>query len=116
MINGTLEIDIMNAVWQLHDLNEDMNISVKEIVSELSANGVVRAYTTVKTVMDRLTQKGLLVRYKINKKFFYNAVSSKIEMASDSMRQLCNQFFEGNPVSMLRFMEKEIDHLVIRNV
>ena len=71
MVCGSLEIEILNTFWNLTATDEDVDISIQDVVDELSSNGVERAYTTIKTVMDRLVSKSILVRYKVGKKFFY---------------------------------------------
>lgn len=111
MVCGKLEIDILNSFWNLLDENEDRDISIQDIVDDLSRNGVDRAYTTIKTVMDRLTVKSILVRYKVGKKFFYKATMSRTEMALDSVRTLVDQFFDGDYVKMLKFVEIECSEL-----
>ena len=77
MACGSLEIDILNSIWRMTEESEDRDISIQNIVDDLSANGIERAYTTIKTVMDRLTVKSVLVRYKVGKKFFYKAAINK---------------------------------------
>ena len=67
MVCGSLEIEILNTFWNLNSVNEDKDISIQDVVDELSANGTQRAYTTIKTVMDRLVTKSILVRYKVGK-------------------------------------------------
>ena len=113
MVCGKLEIDILNSFWNLTMDNEDMDISIQDIVDELSRNGVERAYTTIKTVMDRLTVKSILVRYKVGKKFFYKATMNKKEMALESLNTFVDQFFEGEHVNLMRFMENECNHLLV---
>jgi predicted transcriptional regulator len=110
MICGRLEIDILNAFWGLE--NDEMDISIQDIVDELSNQGVERAYTTIKTVMDRLVGKSVLVRYKSGKKFFYKAAMSKAEMSSESINKLVEQFFEGDCSKLVEFIESECAHLV----
>jgi predicted transcriptional regulator len=107
MVCGKLEIEILNAFWNLTKDNEDRDVSIQDVVDELAQNGVRRAYTTIKTVMDRLTVKALLVRYKSGKKFFYKAAMSKNEMAFEAVDTVVNNFFDGEPVKLLRFVEKE---------
>jgi len=107
MVCGKLEIDILNAFWNLTQDDEDRDISIQDVVDKLSQSGVERAYTTIKTVMDRLTVKSLLVRYKSGKKFFYRAAMSKNEMAAESVDTLVENFFDGEPVKLLRFVERE---------
>ena len=106
MLCGSLEIDILNSFWKLSAENEDRDISIQDVVDDMSANGIERAYTTIKTVMDRLTVKSILVRYKSGKKFFYKAVVTKEEMMLDAVKTVSEQYFGGNYVDMIRFIEK----------
>lgn len=113
MFYGILEIEIMNILWRLQEENEDANISVNDIVQALSDNNIERAYTTIKTVMDRLVSKGILVRYRNNKKFFYRSVMDKQEASKKAVETMSQQFFDGNPISMLRFIERECESLLV---
>ena len=113
MVYGVLEIEIMNAIWKLQEQNEDINISVADIVKSLNNNDVQRAYTTIKTVMDRLDSKGVLVRYRSGKKFFYKSTVDKNEASQKAVEEVLNQFFDGNYIQMLRFVEKECKNLLV---
>ena len=113
MVCGKLEIDILNSFWNLTQENEDRDVSIQDIVDDLSANGVERAYTTIKTVMDRLTVKSVLVRYKVGKKFYYKATLNKQELALDAVKTVAEQFFDGNLVDMIRFIEKETEDMFV---
>lgn len=113
MIYGLLEIEIMNVIWNLQQLDEDSNISVADVVDNLSKNGKERAYTTIKTVMDRLVIKDVLVRYRNNKKFFYRSTIDKEEAAQNAIKTLSEQFFDGSSIQMLRFIEKECENLLV---
>ena len=113
MVCGSLEIEILNSFWSLSQLDEDKDISIQDIVDNMSSNGIERAYTTIKTVMDRLVAKSVLVRYKSGKKFFYKSVMSKDEMAMDSLKTISEQFFNGNYVDMIRFIEKNTQELSV---
>lgn len=113
MSYGVLEIEIMNSIWNLHEKDEDANISVSDIVDSLNDNEVSRAYTTIKTVMDRLVAKGILVRYRNNKKFFYRSTLDKNEAAKKAIEDVSSRFFDGNSIQMLRFIEKECEHLLV---
>ena len=113
MIYGLLEIEIMNAIWEIQQNNEDADISITDILQALMKNKVERAYTTIKTVMDRLVTKGILVRYKSEKKFFYKSTIDKNEASKKAIEMVSNQFFKGNYVQMIRFMEKECENLLV---
>jgi predicted transcriptional regulator len=114
MVCGSLEIEILNTFWNLNSVDEDRDISIQDVVDELSANGTQRAYTTIKTVMDRLVTKSILVRYKVGKKFFYKVTMDKREMALDMLHEFTNNFFDGNYTQMMKFVEKEMDKLFVK--
>ena len=112
MTCGSLEIDILNSIWELTNNEEDKDISIQDVVDYLSDKGIERAYTTIKTVMDRLTIKSILVRYKSGKKFFYKATMQKEEMALDAVNKILNNFFDGNSSSLIHFVEEKFNLLV----
>lgn len=114
MVCGSLEIEILNTFWNLTSTNEDIDISIQDVVDELSKNGTERAYTTIKTVMDRLVTKSILVRYKVGKKFFYKATMDKREMALDMLNEFTHNFFGGNHAEMMRFVEKEMSEILVK--
>lgn len=109
MVCGKLEIDILNSIWNMTADFEDRDISIQDVVDDLAQNGIDRAYTTIKTVMDRLTVKSILVRYKVGKKFFYKAAMDRTEMAAEAIREISTQFFSNSPVEMIHFIEREFD-------
>lgn len=113
MIFGLLEIEIMNTIWEMQSENEDRDIAISDIVEKLSQNSIQRAYTTIKTVMDRLVSKDILVRYKNGKKFYYRSAIDKVEAAQKAVSTVSNQYFDGNFASMIRFIEKELDVLPV---
>lgn len=113
MFYGALEMSIMNVIWALQTKNEDANISVSDIVAGLNDNDTERAYTTIKTVMDRLVAKGVLVRYKNGKKFFYKSTVDKTEASRKVIETVSGQFFSGSYVELLRFIERECEPLLV---
>jgi len=106
---GKLEIDILNSIWNLTSNNDGKDISIQDVVDDLSSNGVQRAYTTIKTVMDRLSAKSVLVRYKAGKKFYYSTAMDKDEMARDCIAEVAEQFFGSDYANLVRFVEAQFD-------
>lgn len=104
--HGSLENEILNAVWSMEEDN-NQDISVNEVLNIINNNGNVRAYTTAKTVMDRLVEKKVLVRYKKGKKFYYKSTSSRGEMAKSAIQKLVGQYFNNDVRSLLKAIEKE---------
>ena len=106
--HGTLENEILNAVWSMEENGiNTKNISVSEVLSEINNTGNIRAYTTVKTVMDRLVDKNLLKRQKTGKKFCYKSVESRETMAQSAINKLAGQYFNNDIRSLIRALEKQ---------
>ena len=94
--HGSLENEILKTIWMLEEV-EEADVSVNEIQQVLNRESInKRAYTTVKTVMDRLVEKNLLVRYKQGKKFYHKSVSSRHEMAQEAIRKVARQYFNND--------------------
>ena len=105
--HGSLENEILKTIWMLEDISED-DVSVNEVQESINRNSESsRAYTTVKTVMDRLVDKNMLVRYKQGKKFFYKTVSSRDEMAQKAIKRLASQYFNNDMNSLMDAIKKE---------
>ena len=105
--HGSLENGILKTVWNIED-NEERDVSVTEVQETINRNSKNdRAYTTVKTVMDRLVEKNMLVRYKQGKKFLYKSVSSRDEMAQKAIKRLVGQYFNNDVTSLMKVLEKE---------
>lgn len=94
--HGSLESAIMGALWSLEQDGIYTN-SVKDVFDILSKNDdEKRAYTTIKTVMDRLYEKKVLLRYKQGKKFYYRTVYSNHEIVTKSLFETANRYCGGD--------------------
>lgn len=94
--HGTLECVVLNVLWGFESNNNYTN-SVKDVYDKLSLiDESKRAYTTIKTVMDRLSEKGILLRFKQRNKFYYRTAFSKKDMLTRDIERLANLYFEGN--------------------
>ena len=106
--HGTLENEILNAVWAMEETGVNVkDISVSEVLDKLNSTGNIRAYTTVKTVMDRLVEKKLLKRQKYGKKFCYKSVESREKMAESAINKLALQYFNNDVRSLMKALEKQ---------
>ena len=94
--HGSLECAILGALWSLEQ-NGIYTNSVKDVFDILSQNDdEKRAYTTIKTVMDRLFEKRVLLRYKQGKKFFYRTVYSNNEIVIKTLQETANRYCGGD--------------------
>lgn len=106
--HGSLENEILSAVWAIEENEQiESTIAVNEVLEAINENGNIRAYTTVKTVMDRLVEKNLLERYKKGKKFYYKSIASREEMAQSAIKRLAKQYFNNDIRSFMKALEKE---------
>lgn len=100
--HGSLESIILNAMWELEKSGFYKN-SVKEVYEFLSkTDNTKRAYTTIKTVMDRLYEKEVLLRIKQGKKFFYRTAYSNSDIVITSLKKIASQYCNGDMSKLMR--------------
>lgn len=93
---GDFENIILNAIWYLEENGKDI-VSVSDIQTRINTVEMKEwAYTTVKTVMDRLAQKAFISRLKQGKKYFYKSSFSRFEMGEMNIRKIIKQYYNGN--------------------
>jgi predicted transcriptional regulator len=96
---GELETAVMQVVWQ-HD-----EVSVWDVVFALEPSRVL-AYTTVMTILQRLTTKGALTTRKVGKRHYYHAVAQPegflALQAQAAVRQVIANFGEAAFIQFMR--------------
>jgi len=92
-----LELDCMTALWLLGEG------TVREI-REMLAPRRPRAYTTIMTIMDRLTQKGIVERQRNGRAWKYRANLSKEDARAHALAQVVENFFGGSMEELLAQM------------
>jgi len=102
---GDLENIIMNAIWDLEEEGSD-KIDVTEVQQKINTEIQAWAYTTVKTVLDRLVKKESLERIKFHKKFFYKSNISREQAGIKAIEKLCRQYFRDEMKNLIRTAEK----------
>ncbi len=78
-IMGELEAEILECVWDLGEA------SVKDVHECLTERREI-AYTTVMTVMSRLTAKGLLVARAVGRAYVYEAAANREDFCAGVVR------------------------------
>lgn len=84
-----LELDCMNALWRLGEA------TVRDIHGALASTRP-RAYTTIMTILDRLTQKGVVERQKAGRAWLYKANLSADQARTHAVARLVEGFFQGS--------------------
>lgn len=103
--NDSLENIILNALWYLEDNYYDL-IDVSSIQIKINSNNKKWAYTTVKTVLDRLVEKKIVSRVKQGKKYFYRSRLSRVLAGEAAIQNLLNIYYNGKIEELLKAVEK----------
>ena len=91
---GELEMEIMKTLWQKEEATG------KEVWEKVK-NSRNAALTTVLTVIDRLTQKGLIGKNKHDGLFLYRPLISREEFTKVSSEKLLKDYLEISSSSLM---------------
>ena len=95
-----LELLCLNALWAMGQG------SVKD-VRQLVGPSRPLAYTTVMTVLDRLTRRGIVTRRKAGRAFVYAPAVSRDAMRRLALKEFLDSYFESSEHLLLQFLEGE---------
>ncbi len=88
-----LELECMKTLWPLGEA------TVRQIQQRL-APFRPRAYTTIMTIMDRLAQKGVVVRHKVGRAYLYSPALTAEQARAHAVEQLVEGFFQGSSAAL----------------
>lgn len=92
---GELELSILKVVRELG------RVSVRDVYKTLGSEG---SYTTIMTVMSRMTDKGELMREKEGKQHFY-WINSKNEAPSKNiLKRIQDKIFGGKSTALVSYL------------
>ncbi len=89
-----LELDCLNTLWPMGQG------TVREIRDRL-AERLPRAYTTIMTIMDRLTRKGIVERKKSGRAYVYRANLTAEEARAQALGHVIDKFFGGSKEALV---------------
>ena len=88
-----LELECLRALWTLESAN------VAQVREALLGRHAL-AYTTVMTLLDRLTRKGAAQRKKIGRYFVYTPAIDRDALRRAALVELVDYYFDGNEREM----------------
>lgn len=88
-----LELACMNALWPVGEA------SVRDIRARMSP-ACPRAYTTIMTIMERLTRKGIVERRRVGRAWLYRPNLSAEEARAHAVAQIVEGFFGGSAAAL----------------
>ena len=93
-----LELECMKAIW----LRQAQTVSdVQESLLPLRP----LAYTTVLTILDRLSRKGAVTRVKRGKAYVYTPALSFELSRQEALAELLQSYFEGSREHLIEYLE-----------
>lgn len=94
------EWQIMNALWRNHPA------TAREIIQEMQ--GEVRwAYTTVKTMLNRLVKKKAIHEFKRSNLSFYEPLIAQKKAHYSAIKSLFDNILDGSVEPVMHFLAKE---------
>lgn len=102
---GELESEIMRIIWQ-----SNSSVSVRDVTKKLRKNRKI-AYTTVMTVMGRLSDKGLLKRIASGRAYIYKSAYSKDRFLTRVSRQIIRNLMANFGESAIAHFAQEVEKL-----
>ncbi len=102
---GELESDVMEIVWRAKK-----PVSVSDVINILSKQREI-AYTTVMTIMGRLTDKGLLKRTASGKAYIYKPTYSKDTFLTRISRQIIKNLVSSFGDTAIAHFAEELENI-----
>lgn len=98
---GELELAVMEIVWAREP------VTVRDVLTVLQEGGRNLAYTTVMTVMRRLTEKGWLDAVKQGRAYEYRAVRPRDEATAEAVGEIMRALLQDfGDVTVARFVQE----------
>lgn len=100
-----LEMECLKVLWSLAEA------SVSEVRDRLPRP---LAYTTVMTVLDRMSAKGLVRREKRGRAFIYAAALEREAARAQAVTQLLSNLFERDPRALMEYLAAGVPDSALR--
>lgn len=106
------ELDLMQVFWKGAGVR-----SVAEVQEALAATGRDLAFTTVQTMLERLTAKGHVRRRMEGRSWRYSATVKAPTAARAALRSLVEHFFDGSTAELAaHLVEEEMSEADLKRV
>jgi predicted transcriptional regulator len=97
-----LELECLKTLWKIGEA------SVKDVREDLAASRGL-AYTTVMTLLDRLTRKGAAARRKVGRQFLYSAVLPREVVRRLAVKELVDGLFDGSEAGLAAMLQGRLE-------
>jgi len=102
--HGMLESAVMNILWEMEEKGI-FRSSVKDVHQALNEKSKTKkAYTTIKTVMDRLYQKNMLIKTRHGRRYYYRTTYTNQEAVISSLYEIANKYCNGDISKLTQYL------------
>ena len=97
-------VELTEAEWEIMKVVWEKQPCAAGTVQEALAKSRDRAYSTVKTTMDRMTEKGFLEIEKIRNLQLFRSCISEVDAKRGEFRKMLKRAFDGALTPMMQFL------------
>jgi len=99
-----MRVELTEAEWEIMKVVWDKEPCAAGTVQEELGRSRDRAYSTVKTTMDRMVEKGFLRIEKIRNLQLFSSCVSEVEARRGEFRRMLKRAFDGALTPMMQFL------------
>ncbi len=97
-------VELTEAEWEIMKVVWEKEPCAAGTVQEALAKSKDRAYSTVKTIMDRMVEKGFLEIEKIRNLQLFRSSISEVDAKRGEFRKMLKRAFDGALTPMMQFL------------
>jgi BlaI family penicillinase repressor len=97
-------VELTEAEWEIMKVVWEKEPCAAGTVQETLASSRNRAYSTVKTTMDRMVEKGFLKIEKIRNLQLFQSCISEVDARRGEFRRMLKRAFDGALTPMMQFL------------
>jgi BlaI family penicillinase repressor len=97
-------VELTEAEWEIMKVVWEKEPCAAGTVQETLAKSRDRAYSTVKTIMDRMAEKGFLQIEKIRNLQLFRSCISQVDAKRGEFRRMLKRAFDGALTPMMQFL------------
>lgn len=97
-------INILDSEWSIMRVVWKLELCAAPTVREELEEERGWAYTTIKTMMDRMVKKGLLKSQRMRNLYLYSAAVTEVQARRNEIMRAVKRAFDGTLTPMMQFL------------
>ena len=102
--HNKMKVELTEAEWEVMKVVWEKEPCAAGTVQEELAQGKGRAYSTIKTMMDRMVDKGFLKIEKIRNLQLFRSCINEVDARRGEFRKMLKRAFDGALTPMMQFL------------